>query len=346
MECPHFQAGCNFIGNEESMKVHIKECSYGMQEYIKEFLMKKEEELQQQQQNEEPMKLIREALQNNQEQLDSIPNKQEQSDNIVHDSTEYLGPIVNTSKSLFNSVAKGIGYINVNLGISTTLGKTKQVIVESGTWKKSRDMITSTTNSVVKELNDTHFLSTVSDVMEELKQEISVAVTSYHPNSDGVMPEPLPQGWEVRLDPQRRPYFVDHIHKYSTYQDPRLPTVPLTSTITESDTQTNKDSDIQVEQTSENLLPVEKELLIETLEEDLPFTIEPKPQLQAVTETEIPATELTLTEEPSFIIEEELADELVPRQPLNTADNDILELKNYEDIIKRLENAEEDAFIN
>jgi hypothetical protein len=33
--------------------------------------------------------------------------------------------------------------------------------------------------------------------------------------------QPLPLGWEQRLDQQGRPYFIDHINKYSTYADPR-----------------------------------------------------------------------------------------------------------------------------
>ena len=33
----------------------------------------------------------------------------------------------------------------------------------------------------------------------------------------------LPPGWEVRLDPSNRPYFVDHNTKVTTYDDPRFP---------------------------------------------------------------------------------------------------------------------------
>jgi len=31
----------------------------------------------------------------------------------------------------------------------------------------------------------------------------------------------LPQGWEVRQDNQGRPYYIDHVNKKSTYEDPR-----------------------------------------------------------------------------------------------------------------------------
>eukprot|EP01118_Nematostelium_gracile_P012361 TRINITY_DN4508_c0_g1_i1.p1 TRINITY_DN4508_c0_g1~~TRINITY_DN4508_c0_g1_i1.p1 ORF type:complete len:445 (+),score=90.86 TRINITY_DN4508_c0_g1_i1:109-1443(+) len=33
---------------------------------------------------------------------------------------------------------------------------------------------------------------------------------------------PLPLGWEIRMDPKGRPYFVDHINKTTTYSDPRI----------------------------------------------------------------------------------------------------------------------------
>eukprot|EP01114_Cavostelium_apophysatum_P011737 TRINITY_DN2615_c0_g1_i2.p1 TRINITY_DN2615_c0_g1~~TRINITY_DN2615_c0_g1_i2.p1 ORF type:complete len:538 (-),score=77.39 TRINITY_DN2615_c0_g1_i2:37-1650(-) len=38
-----------------------------------------------------------------------------------------------------------------------------------------------------------------------------------HPNS-----QPLPSGWEMRYDEDGCPYYVDHIHRLSTYEDPRL----------------------------------------------------------------------------------------------------------------------------
>jgi E3 ubiquitin-protein ligase NEDD4 len=38
-----------------------------------------------------------------------------------------------------------------------------------------------------------------------------------HRNSDN-------KGWEMALDPQGRPYFIDHINKTTTYSDPR--TIP------------------------------------------------------------------------------------------------------------------------
>jgi len=45
-------------------------------------------------------------------------------------------------------------------------------------------------------------------------------------NSAPTSAEPLalPQGWEVRNDSAGRPYFIDHINKRSTYDDPRLQT--------------------------------------------------------------------------------------------------------------------------
>jgi len=33
---------------------------------------------------------------------------------------------------------------------------------------------------------------------------------------------PLPQGWEMKYDPQGKPFFVDHINKRTTYDDPRI----------------------------------------------------------------------------------------------------------------------------
>lgn len=38
--------------------------------------------------------------------------------------------------------------------------------------------------------------------------------------------QPLPSGWEVQYDQQRRPYYVDHINKKTTYEDPRIPKNP------------------------------------------------------------------------------------------------------------------------
>jgi len=35
------------------------------------------------------------------------------------------------------------------------------------------------------------------------------------------MSSPLPQGWEMKYDQNSKPYYVDHIHKTSTYTDPR-----------------------------------------------------------------------------------------------------------------------------
>jgi len=32
---------------------------------------------------------------------------------------------------------------------------------------------------------------------------------------------PLPKGWESKLDPQRRTYFIDHNNRRTTYDDPR-----------------------------------------------------------------------------------------------------------------------------
>jgi hypothetical protein len=42
--------------------------------------------------------------------------------------------------------------------------------------------------------------------------------------------EPMPVGWEVKLDDQGKCFFIDHIRKATTYVDPRLPTeVPVIS---------------------------------------------------------------------------------------------------------------------
>jgi len=35
--------------------------------------------------------------------------------------------------------------------------------------------------------------------------------------------QPLPAGWEVRTDKYGRPYFLDHVHKKTTFIDPRVP---------------------------------------------------------------------------------------------------------------------------
>jgi len=35
--------------------------------------------------------------------------------------------------------------------------------------------------------------------------------------------QPLPPGWEVRTDRYGRPYFLDHVHKRTTFVDPRVP---------------------------------------------------------------------------------------------------------------------------
>jgi hypothetical protein len=37
-----------------------------------------------------------------------------------------------------------------------------------------------------------------------------------------VQQQPLPQGWEMRYDQQGRPYYIDHINRRSTYDDPRV----------------------------------------------------------------------------------------------------------------------------
>ena len=33
----------------------------------------------------------------------------------------------------------------------------------------------------------------------------------------------MPSGWEMKVDPQHKAYFVDHKNKISTYDDPRIP---------------------------------------------------------------------------------------------------------------------------
>ena|SRR5690554_971566 len=43
LDCPH--AGCSYKSSPESLKLHIRECSFVMQEYIQEFLKKKENEI-------------------------------------------------------------------------------------------------------------------------------------------------------------------------------------------------------------------------------------------------------------------------------------------------------------
>jgi len=35
-------------------------------------------------------------------------------------------------------------------------------------------------------------------------------------------PQPFPPGWEMKYDPQGKPFFVDHINKRTTYDDPRI----------------------------------------------------------------------------------------------------------------------------
>jgi len=39
-----------------------------------------------------------------------------------------------------------------------------------------------------------------------------------------VQAPPLPAGWEIRLDPSGKPYYVDHIHKTTTFTHPLLAT--------------------------------------------------------------------------------------------------------------------------
>jgi len=33
---------------------------------------------------------------------------------------------------------------------------------------------------------------------------------------------PLPSGWEMKYDQQGKPYFIDHVNKATTYDDPRM----------------------------------------------------------------------------------------------------------------------------
>jgi len=35
--------------------------------------------------------------------------------------------------------------------------------------------------------------------------------------------QPLPRGWEIRTDRFGRPYYLDHVHKKTTFVDPRVP---------------------------------------------------------------------------------------------------------------------------
>jgi len=43
------------------------------------------------------------------------------------------------------------------------------------------------------------------------------------PTSSSPAQQSLPQGWEVRTDRFGRPYFLDHVHRRTTFVDPRVP---------------------------------------------------------------------------------------------------------------------------
>ena len=62
--------------------------------------------------------------------------------------------------------------------------------------------------------------------MEDLKGDFHEVLIGSPPNQRAApRAPPLPQEWEIRADPQGRPYFINHTQRYSTYQDPRLPPV-------------------------------------------------------------------------------------------------------------------------
>eukprot|EP01119_Soliformovum_irregulare_P013375 TRINITY_DN3546_c0_g1_i3.p1 TRINITY_DN3546_c0_g1~~TRINITY_DN3546_c0_g1_i3.p1 ORF type:complete len:594 (-),score=150.30 TRINITY_DN3546_c0_g1_i3:531-2312(-) len=50
------------------------------------------------------------------------------------------------------------------------------------------------------------------------------SIKGHHLNIRKEMAQPLPQGWELKHDPQGKPYFIDHINKKTTYSDPRVQT--------------------------------------------------------------------------------------------------------------------------
>jgi hypothetical protein len=74
------------------------------------------------------------------------------------------------------------------------------------------------------------FSDHISHLLKKLlipnKFEISLIIPNKKKQQlmDGLKTRPLPNGWEMRFDQEGAPYFIDHVNKKSTYQDPRLST--------------------------------------------------------------------------------------------------------------------------
>jgi len=165
LSCPYAIQGCAFSTKEETeLKTHLKECQYFMNEYIKEFLQKKKQELEKENKTDQAQ-LIDQAIQKN-------PG--------THQS-EYLSDmVVNASKSMWGYFSKGFSKISDDIHGSEILPKAKDTIGKTFESVSSTISDTSSTiwNTTGQLTQDMEFVSTVSEVMHELKSEFSEAITA------------------------------------------------------------------------------------------------------------------------------------------------------------------------
>lgn len=67
---------------------------------------------------------------------------------------------------------------------------------------------------MLQDLSDPNLWADVKTSLLDLKRDF-IEFSQGRPTSD------LPTGWEMKYDTQGRVYFVDHINRRSTYEDPR-----------------------------------------------------------------------------------------------------------------------------
>jgi len=171
IECPH--QDCKFKGTPEELKPHLTECSFGMREYIREFLLKKEEEMRSNSVSEEQLEDVQEALKNVMKNQNK--NKEE---------GEYISEIMaSTGKQLWQSIAAGLE-MTAAVGVEFTgkakeaVGKTTHAIVTSETWKSTKDALATTTEVVLQDINSGELLESINMVVSEIKQEIADSLAS------------------------------------------------------------------------------------------------------------------------------------------------------------------------
>lgn len=94
--CPH--TGCSFEGGPQSLKRHLMECPYGMQEYISEFIAKKQGRIP------------------NPQQTNSIPPPSSQNyvpkEQKSSPTSEFLTDVMTTGMTILQAMGEGVGKID------------------------------------------------------------------------------------------------------------------------------------------------------------------------------------------------------------------------------------------